>query len=183
MLTDAAFLVVDVPAEGTVLGGLTHEVPGLEVDLVGRPDTSGPTHCYVLDYIIGPISVQQREEVAARLEPLYEEFVAKDAGQGRWHVRGRVALEKIHVPALRLVAGLYGLTQAPWLVLREGRARATLRPRDEASAEMLAALVRARMAQLRVDGNVWLEYLDLAPYEERRSRLAQPIAPAASGPA
>ncbi len=154
-----AFLVVDVPAHETLIGGLTARHPGCVLDLLGRPIVEDAQHHYDLHYQIRGVTPEGKAELEAQKDEVYERFetLSYDEEAGTWDVRALVPVENIRSEGLRFIAGLFALAPMPWLRFEGGVAQARLKPgRPEAIAQVAETLT-ARLRSIGVDNEVRVE--------------------------
>ncbi len=154
-----AFLIVDVPAQATLIGGLTARHPGCTLDLLGRPVVEDARHYYDLDYRVCNVPPEGKADLEAHEDEVYDQFetIAYDPEQRTWAIRARVPVENIRSEGLRFIAGLFGLAPMPWLRFADGIGQARLKPgRPEAIAQ-IAETLSERLRSIGVDNPVRVE--------------------------
>lgn len=168
-VADRHFLVFEVPAEDARLDAIARQCPGCRVDVVGKPLIREEGHAYLLHYVVTGVDGATRMAMLRELGKVNEEIqtVVWDEAAGVWEMRGIIAVENIHSQGLRFVAGLFGLIQAPWMLMQDGKVSVRLFPREAALMPDLAEAVDARMATLGIEGHPRVEDLDLAQYRRR----------------
>ncbi len=153
-----AAIVVEVPAEQTLIGALTLDVKGCQVDLLGRPRLTEEGHAYELHLLITGHTPAARAGMEARLGEVYTSFTT--VRENPWEVRCVVPVENIRSPGLRFIAGLFALAPMPWLVFRQGIAHARLvSPHDP---EEVVRLLHDRLtsAHAVTEPRVELDWID-----------------------
>lgn len=154
-----AFLIVDVPAHATLIGGLTARHPGCTLDLLGQPLVEDARHYYDLDYRIRNVPPEGKAELEAHKDEVYDRFetIDYDEDEQTWSVRARVPVENIRSEGLRFIAGLFGLAPMPWLRFEDGIGQARLKPgRPEAIAQ-IAETLSDRLRSIGVENPVRVE--------------------------
>ncbi len=172
---DASFVTFAVPAENTKVGGLTKQVPGCVVDLVGQPIIRDQGHAYLLHYFVRGLPPQAKDAMVAEMGSVYEAFeeLAWDPEGGLWEVRGVVPVGNIRSSGLRFVAGLFGLVDAPWVCFKDGLAHVRLHARIPAALPGLVEQVDAKREKFGLTAPPAIERLDGSEYQARIEALQQ----------
>ncbi len=168
------FVVIDVPADETMIGQLSAQEPGCTIDMLGRPDVHAGEHLYQLHYVVRNVSPEAKQAFEDRVRERYSKFetLDYDADARTWTVYGEVPVANIMAPGLRFVAGLFGMAPMPWILFENGMGHARLLPGREDGLARVAETLAARMASAGIDAVPRVEIGDLFEQFEARVELA-----------